>query len=97
MPQFKVKEFVARMGITQKELAQKLQVKPATVYSWASGTNTPTYDIIYALKKMGATDYELFGEVFSEQENFYRDKLMNITSAFVKEMGIKNRFTEEAK
>ena len=97
MPQFRVKEFVARMGITQKELAEKLDVKPETVYKWAAGTNTPTYDVMYKLKKMGATDYDLYGEVFSEQENFYRDKLMNITSAFVKEMGIKNRFTEEAK
>lgn len=97
MPQFRVKEFVARIGITQKELAEKLDVKPETVYKWAAGTNTPTYDVMYKLKKMGATDYDLYGEVFSEQENFYRDKLMNITSAFVKEMGIKNRFTEEAR
>ena len=67
MPKFKVKEFVARIGVTQKELAEKVGVKPETVYKWAAGTNTPTYDVIYQLKKMGATDYELFGETFLEE------------------------------
>lgn len=95
MPGFKVKEFVARMGITQKELAKKLHVKPETVYKWAAGTNTPTYDVIYTLKKMGATDYDLFGETFSEQEDFFKRRLLNASNRFLEEMGIETTLTKE--
>lgn len=84
----RVKEFVARIGITQKELAEKVGVKPETVYKWAAGTNTPTYDVIYQLKKMGMTDYELFGEVFAEQEDFYRRRAIKATDRFLEELGI---------
>ena len=95
MPKFNVKEFVARMGITQKELATKVGVKPETVYKWAAGTNTPTYDVIYELKKMGATDYELFGEVFAEQEEFFRRRLLNASNRYLEEMGIETKLTKE--
>lgn len=93
----KVKEFVARIGITQKELAEKVGVKPETVYKWSDGTNKPTFDVVYRLKKMGITDYELFGENFAEQENFYRNRLLNVTSMLLEEMGVKNKSTEEAR
>lgn len=88
MPKFNVKEFVARMGITQKELATKVGVKPETVYKWAAGTNTPTYDVIYELKKMGATDYELYGEVFQSQLDAYKDHVMNSVDRFLEDIGI---------
>ena len=97
MPKFKVKEFVARIGVTQKELAEKVGVKPETVYKWAAGTNTPTYDVIYQLKKMGATDYELFGETFAEQEDFFKKRLLNAHNHFLEEMGIKTVLTTETK
>jgi transcriptional regulator with XRE-family HTH domain len=95
MPKFKVKEFVARMGITQKELAEKLGVKPEAVYKWANGTNTPVYDVIYQLKKMGATDYELFGETFTEQEEFFKRRLLNAHNRFLEEMGVETILTKE--
>ncbi|MBR2863695.1 MAG: helix-turn-helix transcriptional regulator [Bacteroidaceae bacterium] len=95
MPKFKVKEFVARIGVTQKELAEKVGVKPETVYKWAAGTNTPTYDVIYQLKKMGATDYELFGETFAEQEDFFKKRLLNAHNRFLEEMGIETNLTKE--
>lgn len=95
MPKFKVKEFVARIGVTQKELAEKVGVKPETVYKWAAGTNTPTYDVIYQLKKMGATDYELFGETFAEQEDFFKKRLLNAHNRFLEEMGIATNLTKE--
>ena len=95
MPKFKVKEFVARIGVTQKELAEKVGVKPETVYKWAAGTNTPTYDVIYQLKKMGATDYELFGETFAEQEDFFKRRLLNAHNRFLEEMGIETNLTKE--
>lgn len=95
MPEFKVKELVARMGVTQKELAEKVGVKPETVYKWAAGTNTPTYDVIYLLKKMGATDYELFGETFAEQEEFFKRRLLNAHNRFLEEMGVETILTKE--
>lgn len=95
MPKFKVKEFVARIGVTQKELAEKVGVKPETVYKWAAGTNTPTYDVIYQLKKMGTTDYELFGETFAEQEDFFKKRLLNAHNRFLEEMGIETNLTKE--
>ena len=61
----RVKEFVARIGITQKELAQKLGVKKETVYKWADGTNSPTLETARELKRLGITDYELYGEEFN--------------------------------
>lgn len=95
MPKFKVKEFVARIGISQKELAEKVGVKPETVYKWAAGTNTPTYDVIYLLKKMGVTDYELFGEAFAEQEEFFKRRLLNAHNRFLEEMGVETILTKE--
>ena len=92
---FRVKEFVARLGITQRELAEKVGVKPETVYKWAAGTNTPIYDVLYKLKKMGATDYELFGETFSEQEDLFKRRLLNASNHFLEEMGIETVLTKE--
>ena len=96
-PKFNVKEFVARIGITQKELAEKLGVKKETVYKWADGTNKPTFDVVYQLKKMGATDYELFGETFAEQEELFKRRLLNAHNHFLEEMGIKTDLTKETK
>ena len=55
---------MARIGITQIELAEKLGMKPETVYKWASGTNSPTLETARELKRLGITDYELYGEEF---------------------------------
>jgi len=91
----KVKEFVARIGITQKELAELVGVKPETVYKWSDGTNKPTFDVVYQLKKMGITDYELFGETFAEQEEFFKRRLLNASNRFLEEMGIETNLTKE--
>ena len=65
----RVKEFVARIGITQVELAEKVGVKPETVYKWADGTNSPTLETARDLKRLGITDYELYGEDFQDSAN----------------------------
>lgn len=95
MPKFRVKEFVARKGITQKELAEQVGVKPETVYKWAAGTNTPTYDVMYLLKKMGATDYELYGEAFAEQEELFKKRAARTTIRFLEELGIDPKSIKE--
>ena len=94
-PKFNVKEFVARIGITQKELAEKLGVKKETVYKWADGTNKPTFDVVYKLKKMGVSDYELFGESFAEQEELYKKRVLSIVSGFLNGVGIEKDLTKE--
>ena len=73
---FRVREFAARLGITQKELAKKIGAKPETVYKWAAGTNNPVYEDIIKLKRMGVTDYELYGEVFPPQLDAYKTHVM---------------------
>lgn len=65
----RVKEFVARIGITQVELAEKIGVKKETVYKWADGTNSPTLETARDLKRLGITDYELYGEEFQDSTN----------------------------
>lgn len=92
---FRVKEFVDRLGITQKDLAKKLGVKPEAVYKWTAGANTPTYDVILLLKRLGCTDYELFSETFSEQEEFFKRRLLNAHNRFLEEMGIETNLTKE--
>ena len=94
-PKFNVKEFVARIGITQKELAKELGVKKETVYKWADGTNKPTYDVIYKLKKMGVTDFELYGESFAEQEELYKKRVMSVVNGFLNGLGIEKDLTKE--
>jgi len=88
---FKVKEFVARLGITQKELANRIGVKPETVYKWAAGTNNPVYEDIILLKRMGVTDYELYGEVFQSQIDAYKEQVMNSVDVFLENIGIKTK------
>ena len=95
MAKMKIKEFVARIGCTQKELAVKVGVKPETVYKWAAGSNTPTYDVILLLKRLGMTDYELFGETFAEQEDALRHRVNDSLCRFLSDLGI-NAKTKES-
>lgn len=84
----KVKEFTARAGMTQKELAERLRVKPETVYKWAAGTNKPTFDIVFQLKEMGMTDYELFGKTFAEQEDAFGRRIRDQLRAMLGELEV---------
>lgn len=88
---FRVKEFVARLGITQKELAKKIGAKPETVYKWAAGTNNPVYEDIIKLKRMGVTDYELYGEVFPQQLDAYKTHVMQSVDRFLADLGIETK------
>lgn len=84
-----VKSFCSRIGIKQKELAKSLGIKPETIYKWNTGENSPTYDVIVKLKRMGITDFELYGEVFPSQEDDIRKKAAGALSRFMSEIGIK--------
>ena len=63
-------------------------VSKDTVYKWADGTNAPTYDTIILLKRLGVTDFELYGEVFQSQEDEIRKKAAGALVRFMAEMGI---------
>jgi len=85
----KVKEFIARVGIKSlDELAEKLELSPATVYSWSQGKRAPTYDVCVKLRRLGMTDYELFGEVFPTDEEFYKNRVMRSVDRFLADIGI---------
>ena len=46
----KIKEFILRVGIkSQEELAERLGVKPETVYAWTAGARKPSHETIVAL------------------------------------------------
>lgn len=85
----KVKEFIARVGIKSlEELAEKLDLSPATVYSWSQGKRAPTYDVCIKLRRLGMTDFELFGESFATDEEFYRNRVMRSLNRFLTDIGI---------
>ena len=63
-----VKEFTARVGISQEELADKIGVKPATVYSWTSKGRTPTYDVCVKLLELGMTVEEIYDKAYQSSD-----------------------------
>lgn len=61
----RIKEFILRVGIkSQEELAEKLGVTPAAVYSWTNGSRKPGWEMIVALYELGATTEEIFGKAY---------------------------------
>lgn len=85
----KVKEFITRVGIrSQDELAERLGISASTVYSWTQGTRTPTYDVCVKLRRLGMTDYELFGEAFPTDEEIYKARVMRSLDRFLADIGI---------
>lgn len=61
----KIKEFILRVGIkSQEELAERLGVKPETVYAWTAGARKPTHETIVALYELGMTTEEIFGKPY---------------------------------
>lgn len=50
-------------GISQKELANKIESKETTVASWEQGKSLPSIDMLYRLSKYyGKTIGEMYGE-----------------------------------
>lgn len=55
-----MKSFLARTGISQTDLAERLGVTQAAISYWSSGSNTPSMAIAKKLIFMGMTMGELF-------------------------------------
>jgi transcriptional regulator with XRE-family HTH domain len=53
-------------GITQKELAEELDLKPTTIASWEQGLSLPSIQMLYRLSKYyDKTIAYMYGEVES--------------------------------
>lgn len=81
-----VKEFIARIGIAQDELAKRLGLKPSTVYSWTSKGTTPTYDVCVKLLEMGMTVEELFGKPYLSSISATHEELDAAVAASLKRL-----------
>ena len=81
-----VKEFTARVGISREELADKIGVKPATVYSWTSKGRTPTYDVCVKLLELGMTVEELFGKAYQSSVRKTHEEFDAAVAASLKRM-----------
>ena len=81
-----VKEFTARVGISQEELADTIGVKPATVYSWTSKNRTPTYDVCVKLLELGMTVEELFGKAYQSSVRKTHEEFDAAVAASLKRM-----------
>ena len=57
----RIRELLAKNGISQAELARKLDVTRSSINAWESGLSTPTTQYIVALSKLFhvSTDYLL--------------------------------------
>jgi transcriptional regulator with XRE-family HTH domain len=56
-----LKFFRKRLGLSQEEIAEKLDCVKTTYQSWENGRREPSVDIIRKLFVLGATVEELFG------------------------------------
>lgn len=88
-----VKGFIKRLGMrNQKELADRLSVKPGTVAAWSYGERTPTYEMCQQLLEMGMTVEELFGKPYpstAERPQGEMDRLVaESLKRMVEKMGI---------
>lgn len=81
-----VKEFIARIGIGQDELAKRLGLKPSTVYSWTSKGTTPTYEVCQKLLEMGMTVEELFGKPYLSSIRASHEELDAAVTASLKRL-----------
>ena len=48
----KIKECRQQLGLTQKELAEKLNIDPANITNWKKGINLPSLEVFFELCKL---------------------------------------------
>jgi len=84
-----LKIFRKRLGLSQDEIAEKLDCVKTTYQSWENGRREPSIDIIRKLFVLGAKVEELFGIEYNEihhlipkyaDENFENKVLSKIES-----------------
>lgn len=55
-----IKSFLQRSGISQTELAQRLETTDQNVSRWVKNKGTPSYEFCVKLLRLGITTAELF-------------------------------------
>jgi len=72
-----IKYYRKKLGLTQVELAEKLNVSQSTITSWENGNRRPDLDFLPVLAQIfGISVDELLGrESVSEQENIDTDTI----------------------
>jgi len=66
---FGLKIFRKRLGLSQDEIAEKLDCVKTTYQSWENGRREPSIDIIRKLFLLGAKAEELFGIEYNEMHH----------------------------
>lgn len=56
-----IKSFLQRSGISQTELAQRIETTDQNVSRWVKNKGTPSYEFCVKLLRLGITTAELFG------------------------------------
>ncbi|MDR3001303.1 MAG: helix-turn-helix transcriptional regulator [Fibromonadaceae bacterium] len=66
-----VAQFLKRKGLTQQELAKKINCSLGLVGGWASYRGVPSYEKCIELLKAGMTISELFGEDIARETRLF--------------------------
>lgn len=66
-----VAKFLKRKGITQQDLAKKINCSLGLVGGWASYRGVPSYEKCMDLLRAGMTVSELFGEEIAKEARFF--------------------------
>jgi len=69
-----VTRFLKRKGLTQQELAKKLNCSTGLVGGWASYRCVPSYEKCVELLRAGMTVLELFGEDVAKEAKLFSKK-----------------------
>lgn len=58
-PCISLKACRANAGLSQRELAEKLDVSPTTVISWENGTTVPNYNTVQKISDLSGVPLQL--------------------------------------
>lgn len=78
-----LKEYRERLGLTQKDLAEKLGVTLLTIHNWEHGKTKPNKSVLFALKYLETSETAI-----SEKCRLLREKLGLTRAAMAKEFDI---------
>lgn len=68
-----VKAFLKRVGMTQKDLAEKVGIASENVSKWNKGKGVPSYEVCRKLLLNGMLVEELFGVEYAKIHGYSKD------------------------
>jgi len=75
-----IARFLKRKGLTQQELANKIDCSLGLVGGWASNRGVPSYEKCIMLLRAGMTVSELFGEEIAKETRLFPLTEENLTA-----------------